>query len=124
MIHVIINGNLVDRDYVENHTVGFDQLKERAAGFAPEYAERVPGVPAADIRLLAHKYATTRHAERLRRSKLSPEGLSPGSLREARTLGGNGGKQPSKQMSRASGPVVVLHQFAPRPSPLNGVALS
>ena len=32
MINVIINGNLVDNDYVEKYTVGFEQLKERAAG--------------------------------------------------------------------------------------------
>lgn len=62
MIHVIINGNLVDNDYVEKHTVGFDQLKERAQAFTPEYAESICGVAAEDIRLLAHEYATTRNA--------------------------------------------------------------
>jgi anaerobic selenocysteine-containing dehydrogenase len=62
MINVIINGNLVDRDYVEKYTVGFDALKERAEGFTPEYAASVCGVPAEDIRLLAHEYATTPHA--------------------------------------------------------------
>ena len=62
MIHVIINGNLVDSDYVEKHTVGFEQLKERAQAFTPEYAAGICGVPAEDIRLLAHEYATTRNA--------------------------------------------------------------
>ena len=62
LIHCIINGNLIDRDYVEKHTVGFDQLKERAEPFTPEYAESLCGVPAADIRMLAHEYATTRNA--------------------------------------------------------------
>ena len=62
MINVIINGNLVDRDYVEKHTVGFDQLKERAEAFTPDYAAKICGVSAEDIRLLAHEYATTRNA--------------------------------------------------------------
>ncbi|GJE56306.1 MULTISPECIES: molybdopterin-containing oxidoreductase family protein [Methylobacterium] len=62
LIHCIINGNLIDSEYVEQYTVGFDQLKERAEPFTPEYAEKICGVPAADIRMLAHEYATTRNA--------------------------------------------------------------
>ena len=62
MINVIIAGNLVDRDYVEKHTVGFDQLQERAQSFTPEVAAEICGVPAAEIRMLAHEYATTRNA--------------------------------------------------------------
>jgi len=62
LIHCIINGNLVDKDYVENYTVGFDQLKERAEPFTPEYASEICGVAAEDIRMLAHEYATTRNA--------------------------------------------------------------
>jgi anaerobic selenocysteine-containing dehydrogenase len=62
MIHVIINGNLCDLDYVEKYTVGFEQLRERAEKFTPEYAETLCGVPASDIRMLAHEYATTRNA--------------------------------------------------------------
>ncbi|GJD94180.1 molybdopterin-containing oxidoreductase family protein [Methylobacterium iners] len=62
MIHCIINGNLIDADYVERHTVGFDALKERAELFTPEYAAEICGVSAEDIRMLAHEYATTRNA--------------------------------------------------------------
>jgi anaerobic selenocysteine-containing dehydrogenase len=62
LIHCIINGNLIDSDYVAKHTVGFDELKERAALFTPEYAESICGVSAADIRMLAHEYATTKNA--------------------------------------------------------------
>lgn len=62
MINVIINGNLCDMDYVENHTVGFDKLKQRAEKYTPEYAETLCGVPAEDIRMLAHEYATTENA--------------------------------------------------------------
>lgn len=62
LIHCLINGNLIDADYVAKYTVGFEELKERAAAFTPEYAEAICGVPAADIRMLAHEYATTRNA--------------------------------------------------------------
>lgn len=62
LIHVIIAGNLVDNDWVENHTVGFEALKERAQAFTPDDAAAICGVPAEDIRLLAHEYATTRNA--------------------------------------------------------------
>ena len=62
MINVIIKGNLVDKDYVAKHTIGFDQLKDRAEAFTPEYAEAICGVSAEDIRMLAHEYATTRNA--------------------------------------------------------------
>ena len=62
MINVIINGNLVDTNYVENYTVGFDALKERAEAFTPDYAASICGVSAEDIRLLAHEYATTPNA--------------------------------------------------------------
>jgi anaerobic selenocysteine-containing dehydrogenase len=62
MINVIINGNLVDNDYVSKYTVGFDALKQRAEAFTPDYAESICGVAAEDIRLLAHEYATTKNA--------------------------------------------------------------
>jgi len=62
MIQVIIAEGLTDDDYIANHTVGFEQLKERAAEFTPEYAETICGVRADDIRKLAREYATTRNA--------------------------------------------------------------
>ena len=62
MINVIIQGNLVDKEYVEKYTVGFDALKERAEAFTPDYAASICGVSPEDIRILAHEYATTRNA--------------------------------------------------------------
>ena len=57
-INAIITQGLVDQDYVDKHTYGFAELKERAAGFTPEYVERVTGVKAADILKFAHEFAT------------------------------------------------------------------
>jgi anaerobic selenocysteine-containing dehydrogenase len=59
MMNVIIEEDLVDQDYVEKYTHGFDELKTRAAEFAPARVERITGIPAADIRKLAREYATT-----------------------------------------------------------------
>jgi anaerobic selenocysteine-containing dehydrogenase len=59
MMNVIIAENLYDRDYVEKYTLGFEDLKIRAAEFPPERVEKITGIPAADIRKLAREYATT-----------------------------------------------------------------
>lgn len=59
MMHVIIEENLVDQDYVDNYTHGYKELAERAKTRTPEWAESITGIPAADIRKLAREYATT-----------------------------------------------------------------
>jgi anaerobic selenocysteine-containing dehydrogenase len=60
MINVITAEKLVDRDYVEQYTVGYDELVERAKQFPPEKVARITGIPADDIRTLAREYARTR----------------------------------------------------------------
>lgn len=62
MIHTIIEEDLIDADYVENHTLGFAELAERARSRTPEWAEGVTGIPAQDIRRLAREYAATKRA--------------------------------------------------------------
>ncbi|WP_395667214.1 molybdopterin-dependent oxidoreductase [Methylocella sp.] len=59
MMHVIIAEDLVDHDYVENYTLGFEELKARVALYPPERAAGITGVPAEDIVRLAREYATT-----------------------------------------------------------------
>ena len=58
MIHVIIAEDLIDHDYVENHTVGFEELKERAAAFPPARVSAITGVSEDDLRALARGFAT------------------------------------------------------------------
>jgi anaerobic selenocysteine-containing dehydrogenase len=62
LINSIIEQGLVDREYVENYTVGFDELADRASTRTPEWAETITGVPAADIRKLAYELATEQPA--------------------------------------------------------------
>lgn len=59
LIHTLIDEQLIDQDYVDNYTTGFDELAERAQSRTPEWAAEITGVPAADIRQLAREYATT-----------------------------------------------------------------
>ena len=59
MMNVIIAEGLVDYDYVEKYTLGFEELKARAANYPPERVAGITGIPAADIQKLAREYATT-----------------------------------------------------------------
>ena len=60
MMHVIVNENLFDSDYVSRYTIGFDELKARAEQYPPERVAQWTGISADDIRKLAREYATVR----------------------------------------------------------------
>ena len=62
MMHVIINENLYDADYVARYTVGFEDLKARVQEYPPEKVAGWTGISAGDIRTLAREYATNRPA--------------------------------------------------------------
>ena len=62
MIHVIIREGLVDQDYVDRYTVGFDELVQHVAPYTPEFAAAETGVAAEVIRTLAREYATSQPA--------------------------------------------------------------
>ena len=50
------------RGYVREHTLGFDELRERAAAYPPERVADLTGIPAEEIVRLARLYATTKPA--------------------------------------------------------------
>jgi anaerobic selenocysteine-containing dehydrogenase len=60
MMHVIISEGLYDAEYVERYTVGFEQLRERAAEYPPERAAELTGLDAETIITFARMYATTK----------------------------------------------------------------
>jgi len=62
MMHVIINGNLHDADYVIRYTIGFEDLKPKVQEYPPEKVAHWTGIPADDIRKLAREYASERPA--------------------------------------------------------------
>ncbi len=52
--HVIIRDGMVDWEFVEKYTTGFEEFKEAAMKWPPEKAEEVTGVPASLIIEAAH----------------------------------------------------------------------
>lgn len=62
LLHEIIRNDWVDQEYVEQHAVGFEELKKQVTDCTPERAAEVCDVPAAQIREAAQILGT---AERL-----------------------------------------------------------
>jgi anaerobic selenocysteine-containing dehydrogenase len=62
MMHVLIRDDLLDHDYIAKYTLGFAELKARAAAWTPLRASDICGIPAADIEALAKAYGSTQKA--------------------------------------------------------------
>src|SRR6185312_14816141 len=62
LMHVLIDENLVDHDYIARHTLGFDALAARIADWHPARVARVCRIDAGTVRELARAYGTTRPA--------------------------------------------------------------
>jgi anaerobic selenocysteine-containing dehydrogenase len=63
MMHVLIRDGLVDRDYIERYTVGYDALAKRVlAEYAPERVASLCGLRAEEVVQLARDYGTTKPA--------------------------------------------------------------
>jgi anaerobic selenocysteine-containing dehydrogenase len=62
LMHVICAENLHDARFVENHTLGFDALKERVREYTPKWAADITGIEAERIAALARRYATAKPA--------------------------------------------------------------
>ena len=58
MAHVIVKEGLVNHEFIQNRTEGFNDFIESLDKFTPEYAQEISGVPAEDIRKAARLYAT------------------------------------------------------------------
>ena len=56
MMHVLINENLLDADYIAQHTLGFDQLKQRVQEWPPQHTAEVCGISADEVVQLAREY--------------------------------------------------------------------
>jgi formate dehydrogenase major subunit len=60
MGHVIIEEGLQHQWFIDHSTTGFDDYKQLVAGYSPEWAEPVTGIPAEKIREVARAYAQSR----------------------------------------------------------------
>ncbi len=59
LIHVIIEENLYDEQYIQANASGFDALKEKVKDFSPEAVSEVCGIEADVLRDVARVYATS-----------------------------------------------------------------
>jgi anaerobic selenocysteine-containing dehydrogenase len=62
LINAIFAEGLHDEPWLEAHSVGWRELRERAAEYPPERVAEITGVPADTIVALARRYATTKPA--------------------------------------------------------------
>ncbi|HEY8359873.1 MAG TPA: molybdopterin oxidoreductase family protein [Ramlibacter sp.] len=62
LMHELVVNDWLDHDYLAQHTLGWEGLRERALRWSPERAAAVCGVPAEQIRALARDYGTTQPA--------------------------------------------------------------
>ncbi len=62
MMHVVVEEGLTDKQYIQAHTEGFDDLERHLRDYAPEAMQEICGVDAADIRAAARAFATAGRA--------------------------------------------------------------
>ena len=62
MMHVIIEEELYDMEFVQNYTLGFDDLKRHVKKYTPEWAGGITGLSSEKIRNFAREYATEKPA--------------------------------------------------------------
>jgi len=62
MMHVLIQNDWLDHDYIAQHTLGWDALRERALQWTPERAAELCGITLQQIESLARDWATTKPA--------------------------------------------------------------
>jgi anaerobic selenocysteine-containing dehydrogenase len=62
MMHVLVRDDLVDHEWIAEHTTGFDELAAHVATCTPAWAAEATGLDAGDIEDLAHAYGTVRPA--------------------------------------------------------------
>src|SRR3972149_280030 len=60
LMHVLIGENLVDHDYVERSTLGFDRLRDHVRAYPPERVAGMTGPEPEAIVRLARRYGATR----------------------------------------------------------------
>ncbi len=59
LLHVIVEENLYDGQYVQANVSGFEALREKVRDFSPEAMAEICGVPAETLREVARIYATS-----------------------------------------------------------------
>ena len=58
MMHIIIDNNWHDREYISQRTEGFDEFKAMVDSYTPQRVREITGVQASDLERMARLYAT------------------------------------------------------------------
>ncbi len=86
MIEVMITEDLYDEEFAEKWCLGFEELRQYTQHFSPEVAEKITGVPAAEIRELAHNICRASGASLLMYTGLEYSNSGVQTARAALTL--------------------------------------
>ena len=62
MMHVLIKEKLLDRDYIEKYTLGFEKLEKRVKDYTPEWTAQICGITMEEVVQLAREYGTVKPA--------------------------------------------------------------
>jgi len=62
LMHIIIEEDLWDKDYVEKRTEKFEELRETVRKYTPDFVEGISGIPKDRLREAAHIYASGERA--------------------------------------------------------------
>jgi len=62
IMHVVLERGLQDDDYIAHHTLGFDQLRERARDYTPVHVSRITGIAEDVIVSLGERYGRAKPA--------------------------------------------------------------
>lgn len=60
MIHILIESNLVDREYIARHTTGFEALEQSVRAYTPAYVSQITGLTTEQIFKAASIYGQAR----------------------------------------------------------------
>jgi len=60
MMHVIVEENLVDAEFIASRTIGYEELRNNVAGYSPERMAPICGIEAETLREVARLYATSK----------------------------------------------------------------
>jgi formate dehydrogenase major subunit len=60
MMHVIVHEGLVNQEFIDSRTIGYEELKTNVEGYSPELMAPICGVEAETIRYIARLYATSK----------------------------------------------------------------
>jgi len=57
LLNIIIRENLYNAAFVEQNTIGFDEIKKEVSKYTPDWAAPLTGIPAETITRIAHEFA-------------------------------------------------------------------